>query len=419
MRPFGKNRNVSHNLRAQSQQIEPRNDTHASDQHYVETNVADRSQRFMLAVWRGLLLLVLTFGAQRASAQSVWSMGYYYPQSTGGLPALSSIDWTALTHVFMVGGQPNGNGTLTLTGNFASLATALVSAAHAHGVKVIFSLTSVGGRTNFSGAVSTSESTFVANIMSLVNTYGFDGVDVDNEEQWNSNLMTTLLSDLRTQLGSKILTATADDAQTGWAGPVPVCDSPGAGWDAGHASYLDRLSLMNYDIGNPGNGDPYTWHNSPLFSVKGQYLWSADYLVKAFENCGIPASKLNIGIPFYGDLYTANSQPYQPTGSGATATQVGYNALVARYNTSGVTYDSTAHVPWMTVSSSSYLSWENPQSITDKVNYVQTNGLGGWIIWVLGWDYLPGNSPQDPLLDAIGKAFARPQAPTAVHISVN
>ena len=99
MRPFGKNRKVSHNLRAQSQQIEPRNDTHASDQHCVETNVADRSQRFMLAVWRGLFLLVLTFGAQRASAQSVWSMGYYYPQSTGGLPAIYSIDWTAWTSV--------------------------------------------------------------------------------------------------------------------------------------------------------------------------------------------------------------------------------------------------------------------------------------------------------------------------------
>jgi hypothetical protein len=55
--------------------------------------------------------------------------------------------------------------------------------------------------------------------------------------------------------------------------------------------------------------------------------------------------------------------------------------------------------------------------MTDKVNYVQTNNLGGWVIWVLGWDYLPGNSPQDPLLDAIGKASAsRPQPPIGLQI---
>ena len=374
----------------------------------------------MLPVWLWLFVLLLFFSVQSASAQTTWSVGYYYPQSTGGYPTLSTIDWTALTHVILVGSNINADGSLSLIGGssaFSAEAANLISAAHTNRVRVLFGLGS-SANGNIANAVTNNESKLVTNIMSEVSTYGFDGVDIDDEDSWNATVITTLLSDLRAQLGSKILTATADDAQTGWNGPVPVCDSPAAGWTSTQVGYLDRLSLMSYDLGNPGNGDPYTWHNSPLYSKSGQYLWSADYLVKSMENCGIPASKLNIGIPFYGDLYTANTGPYQTTGGSANFMQLGYSTIVTSYNVSGANYDSTAHVPWITVSGSSYLSWENPQSITDKVNYVETNGLGGWIIWVLGWDYLPGNSPQYPLLDAIGKASGRPAPPTGINATV-
>jgi GH18 family chitinase len=106
------------------------------------------------------------------------------------------------------------------------------------------------------------------------------------------------------------------------------------------------------------------------------------------------------------------------TGGSATFMQAGYSTIATSYSIGGATYDSTAHVPWIAVGGSSYLSWENPQSINDKVNYVKTNALGGWIIWVLGWDYSPGNSPQDPLLNAVSEAF-RPKPPTGIQIKVN
>jgi GH18 family chitinase len=100
---------------------------------------------------------------------------------------------------------------------------------------------------------------------------------------------------------------------------------------------------------------------------------------------------------------------------------MGYDAMRTTYGFSGYIYDTTAHVPWRALNGSSWIQWENAQSITDKINYVQANGLGGWIIWVLGWDYNSSASPQMPLLDAIGKAFARGlQPPTGLQvISVN
>jgi len=420
MRPSRKNpTGVRNLLEAKFQDAGQLNGADMSDEYCLAAKVPARHNPLMLSVWQWLFFLMLVFGVQSASAQTTWSMGYYYPQSISGLPSLSTIQWSALTHVGMIAASPNSDGSLTFVGNFASLATALISAAHANNVKVLFSLSSVGPATHFNDAVTNDESTFITNIMSQVNTYGFDGVDVDYEEGWNPTVITTLLSDLRTNLGSKLLTATANDSQFNWGnGPIPVCGSTGAGWTSTQAGYLDRLSLMSYDMGNPGNGDPYTWHNSPLYSVSGQYLWSADYLVKAAKNCGVSASKLNIGIPFYGDLYTSNTGPYQMTGGSATFMQAGYSTIATSYSIGGATYDSTAHVPWIAVGGSSYLSWENPQSINDKVNYVKTNALGGWIIWVLGWDYSPGNSPQDPLLNAVSEAF-RPKPPTGIQIKVN
>ena len=417
MLPSRENLTVARNfLQSKSHNPGQVNGTNADDEYCLATKILERPTPLILFVWQCLLFLMLVFGVQIASAQTTWSMGYYYPQSIGGLPSLTTIQWSALTHVGMIAASPNSDGSLTFVSNFPSLAAALISAAHANNAKVLFSLSSVGPPTHFNDAVTNHESAFMANIMSQVNTYGFDGVDVDYEEGWNATVVTTLLSNLRTNLGSKLLTATANNSQFNWGnGPIPICGSAGAGWTSTQAAYLDRLSLMNYDMGNPGNGDPYTWHNSPLYSKLGQYLWSADYLVKAAENCGISASKLNIGIPFYGDLYTPNTGPYQTTGGSANFMQLGYSTIVTGYNVGGANYDSTAHVPWITVSGSSYLSWENLQSITDKVNYTKTNGLGGWIIWVLGWDYLPGNSPQYPLLDAIGKASGRPAPPTGIR----
>jgi chitinase len=416
-------KNLTNLLQANSQDAGEPNATHARYECCLAIEAPYRSKPLLISVWPWLLILMLVFGVQSASAQTTWSMGYYYPTS-GANPPLSSIQWSALTHVGMVGGNPNSDGTITLTPSFASYATALIATARASNVKVLYVVASP----SFTAAVQNHESTLIANIMSTVNTYGFDGVDIDYEEAWNATVITTLHSDLRTALGTKLLSSTTGAYQFSWSGsgPTPVCggSSTSGGWTAAQAAYLDRLTLLTYDLGNPGNGDPYTWFNSPLYSVAGQYLWSVDYEKQAASNptssggCGIPASKLNIGIPFYADLYTVNTAPYQSLGTGSTVTQMGYNSFAASYGISSYTQDSTGHVPWK-ASGGRYLSWEDAASITDKINYVRTNGLGGWVIWVLGWDYTSGASPQMPLLDAIGKASAsRPQPPTGLQVVI-
>jgi chitinase len=174
---------------------------------------------------------------------------------------------------------------------------------------------------------------------------------------------------------------------------------------------------MNYDMEHPGSGNSESWFNSPLYSVAGQYLWSADYMIKSALNCGIAGSKLSIGMAFYAGIYTTDNGPYQSESGIVSYNQQGYGAFVGAHNVSGATYDTTAHVPWIALSGSSYASWDNAQSVTDKENYVTANGLGGWMIWVLGWDYT-GGSPAYPLLNAIGQAFS-PEPPTGIKLTVN
>jgi chitinase len=401
-------KNLTNLLQAKSQGAGETNGTHARGECCLAIEAPYRSKPLLIFVWPWLLILMLVFGVQNVSAQTTWSMGYYFPAATGGIPALSTIQWSALTHVGMVGGNPNSDGSVTLSSGFASQAPPLISTAHANGVKVLFVLTNLGGGTNFNGAASSGNlSTFLANIMSTVNAYGFDGVDIDWEESWNTTEVSNLASGLRAQLGTKILTA--DN--------VTVAGCPGGTWTPAMIGNLDRIAILTYDLN--GSWNSQTWFNSPLYSLAGTNLQSVDSDIRAARSCGYPMGKVSIGLPFYGYSQTPSNGPYQSFGSSPKLTQVPYSSIVANYGTSGSTYDTTAHEPWKALSGANWLQWDDPQSITDKVNYVQTNGLGGWVIWILGWDYLPGSTPQDPLLDAIGKASAsRPQPPTNIQVII-
>lgn len=390
---------VCNPLQARSQGAGQLKGPDVSGAYCLDTKVSDRSRPLMLPVWRWLIILMLAFGAQSASAQTTWSIGYDTPFGAG-YQNLSTLDWTAITHISFVGGQPNADGTITLSSNFSSVAPGVISAAHANGVKVLYCLTGMTAPTDFTDAITNHESTFISNIMSTVNTYGFDGVDVDDEETWNSTLMNTLLSNLRTQLGSNILTVTA---QVNFS----------SDWNSTLASYADRVNILTYDMG--GTYDPYTWFNSPLYGPTPVAVDSVQLIVSRFIASGVPSAKLGIGLAFYGKLQTPNTGPRQTYGASPTFTQVPYSDIVANYNTASATYDSVAHVPWLAVSGG-WLNYDNPASITEKVQYALAQGLGGWAIWYLGSDWIPTQTPRNPLLDAVKQALLRPAPPPGLQV---
>ena len=67
--------------------------------------------------------------------------------------------------------------------------------------------------------------------------------------------------------------------------------------------YVDTVNLMAYDYYEPSS-DAVTGHHAPLFT--SQYdpkKISADNSVQEYEQAGVPAAKIVLGVPFYGHVW--------------------------------------------------------------------------------------------------------------------
>jgi chitinase len=345
---------------------------------------------------KNITLLVILF-LNNAFGQQ-WSIGYYTQFGTPIPP--SAIQWDGLTHVIQGEAFVNSDGTLDLkTYRFSAIAPDLIATAHNANVKVLVGLEQaywLGGPNQVQQAVTNHLGEFVNNVVNLVDTYGFDGVDIDwepFEPAANGPAMNTLLAALRSRLGTKVITVAAMGTNYTYWGGTP-------------AQYVDRINVMTYDLG--GLWDPYSWHNSALQSSTSD-VWSVDLAVQRFTTAGVPRDKLGIGLPFYGIQWKGGgiSGPYQHWTSTPDRQQIAYNQIVPEITSGNSARDPTAQVPYLYNNAGipSFLSYDDEQSIAAKVNYAKAKHLGGWIIWHLSQDYFPGGNPQHPLMTAIRNAM--------------
>jgi len=336
----------------------------------------------------------------QAAVGDQWSMGYYWPSA---MP-VSAIQWTGLTHIIECNAVVNADGTLDLTSmGFLTKAASLVTAAHNNNVKALVGLVQYTP-TNFDRGVTSHLSAFVNNIMTVVDTYGFDGVDIDWEPfvpSTSGSSMAALAAALRTSLGNKTLTV---------AVPSQTVGEPYWG---NHYISFDRINVMTYDMS--GVDWSYGWFNAPIY---GHKIESLDAFRTAFLAAGVPAAKLSLGLPFYGCRWTGGVVAADPTqgvsgplqvwqsGDAPTASQINYNTILPLINQQNYHWDNVALVPYINYLGATrpaywYLTYDDPQSIQAKVQYIIANDLGGWIIWALDQDYLPGAPRPHPLLDAV------------------
>jgi chitinase len=358
-----------------------------------------------------LAILGLAF-VSSVFAQQQWSVGYWTPWTNPACP-ITAIDMSALTHVVHWAAMVNSDGTLDLdTQRIAADAPLLVSTVHNSNVKALLGISQATwlGKTNtLQDASLSNRAKLVANIMQVVNQYGYDGVDIDWEpfdEYANGVAFHYLASDLRDRLGSSVLTTTAIASAWGFWGDMHeywTGSPPRIQFRFTH-EFFDRVNVMTYDLSGPW--DPYSWFQSALYDADG-VVWSVDLAVKRFTGVGVPAAKLGIGIPFYG---------WQWTGAGITGpgqwwltsvparVQVGYNVLAPGITPQNYTFDSAAMVPYLS-NPNSFITFEDPRSVAAKVSYAKSKGLGGWIMWHLGSDYFPSGSPKNPLLGSVKSAM--------------
>ncbi|WP_068780396.1 glycoside hydrolase family 18 protein [Paenibacillus sp. GM2] len=163
--------------------------------------------------------------------------------------------------------------------------------------------------------------------------------------------------------------------------------------------YLDFVQLMTYDM--RGGFQVLTGHHTNLYTSTGDlFRISTDASVNLFLRAGVPREKIVIGAAFYSRLW--NQVPGRNQGLHQMAGTTGgygpdYTALVKDYiNKNGYTryWDEEALAPYL-FNGSSFISYEDEQSIGHKCTYVKENGLAG----VMFWEYSCDNTHR--LLDAM------------------
>lgn len=254
---------------------------------------------------------------------------------------------------------------------------------------------SVGGwgAGGFSEAAYTQKSreAFSADCMELLESYGFDGIDIDWEYPCFSlggikacpedkENFTLLLKQLREDLEKKEKGRyTLSIAAGGGSYFVRNTNMREA------AGYLDYVQLMTYDL--RGAFQNVTGHHANLYLNSGDmYDASADLAVRAFCEAGVPMEKLVIGAAFYGRRWDGAANANHGLGQSArTAGNCGhrFGELKEKYiNKNGFVryWDEEAKAPWL-FNGMSFISYEDEESLSCKVEYLKEKGMAGIMVW--------------------------------------
>lgn len=261
-------------------------------------------------------------------------------------------------------------------------------------------LVSVGGwlwSGNFSDAALTPQSRarFAKSAVEFVERYNLDGLDVDweypaqrgagnrfrPEDKRNYTLM---LKEIRSEfdgeekkLHRRLYLTIAAGASNSFLEHTEMPEVQ---------KNVDTVNLMAYDYYEPGS-DLQTGNHAPLFvDPQDPKQISADKSVRAFEAAGVLASKIVLGVPFYGHVWGQVSsrnhglfQPGKPVSDAFTK----YDDPAALLKQGFTRYwDQAASAPYLyNARQRIFVSYEDPQSLRLKCGYVREHRLAGIMFW--------------------------------------
>ena len=289
------------------------------------------------------------------------------------------VDGNAMTHINYAFGGIDSNGRVYVDGQ--SRFREIVSLKERHpALKVLLSIGG-WGRGNFSpvAADEGKRKAFAQSCREFCEQYGIDGIDIDWEFPGNNSSgetspanekdnYTLLMRDLREALGDDLLLTMASAASPGYYDYRNCID------------YLDFVNVMAYDMASPPN------HHSALYrgGTVGNGWCVAHEAIQNHLKAGIPADKLVMGLPFYGN---GNGD-----GSGS-ANQVSLQEIedgMADGKWTGH-WDDVAKVPYVTNKNGQFVfGYDNARSLTAKCQYIVDNDLAGGMYWEYANDNLMG-----------------------------
>lgn len=266
---------------------------------------------------KSTICFILLFLSVQCSFAQFRVVGYM-PSWAG---SVNSIQYSKLTHINYAFLLPTSTGGLQAIENPSKLQS-LVTLAHNNGKKVLIA---VGGWNNGDDGAFESlagntgwRNAFVNNLINFVNQYNLDGIDIDWEYPDNgtsANNYAALMQQLSTEMHNrgKLLTAA-------------VVAINGSSILNSVFGYVDFLNLMAYDANNFD-------HSTYSYATQSINYW---------KGRGLPASKVVLGVPFYGRpswesfaaLVARGANPNADVFSG-----VGYNGITTIKSKTNLAFD--------------------------------------------------------------------------------
>ncbi len=225
----------------------------------------------------------------------------------------------------------------------------------------------------------------------MIENYGFDGIDLDweypgcpanfqNSTPEDKENFTYLIQEIRQALDKcsgdhKLLTiaAGADEYYTANTEMDKI------------APLLDYVFVMTYDLRCGFHA--LTGHHSNLYGAQADiFRTSCQRSAEVFLQAGVPANKIILGAAFYSrqwkevpNRYNGFLQ-YTPTACGYGP---GYHELVESYinkNDYVRYWDDECKAPYL-FNGNHFISYDDPESLAHKSNFVKNQGLGGIFYW--------------------------------------
>jgi len=331
---------------------------------------------------------------------------------------------------FSVGADKNGNlltqnsdGTTTTgwAGWTSSKLTSIIDEAHRNGTRVVLTISVFA----WSDGEAAKQAALLGNpdarlnlarqAAAAVRDRGADGINLDFEPivSGYADEFVALVRTIRAELDRIAPGYYLTFDTTGWIGnyPIEAATAPGG---------ADAIFIMGYDY--------RTSSSSPVGSVAplAGRLYDIGDTVAAYT-ARVPASKLILGVPYYGRAWSTDSDQLNATN--ISGTQYGTSNTVV-YTTAadlalqyGRRYDPVEQVAWFayqrqncTATYGCVTAWrqvyyDDAQSLRAKYDLVNRTGLRGAGIWALGYD---GTRPE--LYGALAEAFLDDQTPPRVGV---
>ncbi|KAJ6018170.1 class V chitinase [Penicillium sp. IBT 35674x] len=271
-------------------------------------------------------------------------------------------------------------------------------------------------QTAFSTMASSSANRrkFIAALHNFMESYGFDGVDIDWEYPAASDRggtaadtdnFATLVAEMRSSWGTSY----------GISATLPSSYWYLQGFDVVKmAKSVDWFNFMSYDIHGVWDATdlytgPYIRPHTNLTEIKEglDLLWMA----------GVEPSQVNLGLGWYGRSFTlvdsscsspngvcefsGGGNPGSCTNSAGTLSIAEIKAIQAA-ETVVESYDSEAAVKWITWNSNQWVSFDDGVTMNQKMEAANDLCLGGIMIWSMDMDNTNGDAMSD--LMGIGEA---------------